>query len=99
MEVLAPLLPDTAEGRMLKDWDRPNGGDSKGAVLLESVYLALVKAVFGLDVLDEVVFETNMFAFVHGNFDRILLAEDSVWFDGQNREAIYNRAIEKGLKA
>ena len=103
MEVLAPLLPDTEAGRVLKDWDRRYDGNSKGAVLFESVYLELVKEVFGrrgfgLDVLEEVVFETNMFAFLHGNFDRILLAEDSVWFDGENREEIYNRAIAKGLK-
>jgi penicillin amidase len=102
MKIIRPLLPETANGRLLKEWDLVYGAHSREADLFERVYLELLKVVFGemgfgVDVMLNVIFECPMFAMLHGNFDRILLSERSVWFGDLSREEIYARAIERGL--
>lgn len=103
MEIIEPLLPPTENGEILKNWDRRYDASSAGATLFESVYLELLKLVFGengmgVDVIEHVVAETPMFAMLHGNFDRILLKVESAWFGDNSREEIYQTAIERGLR-
>jgi penicillin amidase len=103
MEIIRPLLPATRNGELLKNWDLQYGADSMGAVLFERVYNELITLVFGegvmgVDVLEHVIHETPLFAFLHGNFDRILLQEESNWFGGASRKQIFTKAIERGLK-
>jgi penicillin amidase len=103
MEIIEPLLPATENGETLKNWNRRYDASSTGATLFESVYLELLKLVFGengmgIDVIEDVVAETPMFAMLHGNFDRILLKAESAWFGNKSREEIYQTAIEKGLQ-
>ncbi|RPI94350.1 MAG: penicillin acylase family protein [Spirochaetales bacterium] len=47
MKVLRPLLPDTDNGRILREWECTYSADSRGATLFESVYRALLRTVFG----------------------------------------------------
>jgi len=47
MTIIRPLLPDTDNGRILKNWDLKYESESKGATLFESVYHALINIVFG----------------------------------------------------
>lgn len=103
MQIIRPLLPDTPNGRLLAEWDLCCGSDSKGAGLFERVYLELLKIVFGemgfgVEVMLDVIFEGSMFAMLHGNFDRVLLEEQSVWFGDLPREEIYARAVARGLE-
>ncbi|MGD8761985.1 MAG: penicillin acylase family protein [Desulfobacteraceae bacterium] len=103
MEIIEPLLPPTENGKILKNWDRRYDASSIGATLFESVYLELLKLVFGenamgVEVIENVVAETPMFAMLHGNFDRILLTAESAWFGDKTREKIYQMAIEKSLR-
>jgi penicillin amidase len=103
MRIVRPLLPDTADGRLLAEWDLRYDADSRGAELFERVYLELLKIVFGekglgLEVMLDVIFEGPMLAMLHGNFDRVLLSEQSAWFDDSSREEIYARAIERALQ-
>ena len=102
MKIMRPLLPDTPNGRLLGGWDLCCGADSQGAELFERVYVELLKIVFGemgfgVDVMQNVIFEGSMFAMLHGNFDRILLSGQSVWFGDLTRDEIYARAIDRGL--
>lgn len=103
MRHFKPLLPDTPKGRLLAEWNGLYEPDSQGAYLFEQVYRALLELVFGeqglgaqvcLNLLDQ----TGIFADFYANFDRILLAEESLWFHGQPREALYTQALEQGLK-
>ena len=103
MQIIEPLLPSTENGTILKNWDRCYDASSVGATLFENVYLELLKLVFGengmgVEVIEYVVAETPMFAMLHGNFDRILLKAESVWFGDKSRQEIYQTAIEKGLR-
>jgi penicillin amidase len=102
MEIIRPLLPDTENGNILKEWDHKYDADSKGAMLFESIYLSLIYTVFGenglgKDVVDFIFKETPLFNDYYANLDRILMQESSVWFSGQTRESIYRKAIDKGL--
>jgi penicillin amidase len=103
MAIIRPLLPDTPNGRTLRDWDLCYQADSLGATLFENVYEALVKLVFGemglgMEVIAYTLTETPLFAMLHGNFDNILLSETSVWFVDKPREELFKEAIRRGLE-
>ncbi|GBD92585.1 acyl-homoserine lactone acylase QuiP precursor [bacterium BMS3Abin05] len=102
MPIIRPLLPDSPAGELLKKWDFRYGEDSKAAFLFEKIYRELLGSVFGQNEWGEDVFnymdrETGIFIDFYGNFDRVLLRESAVWFNGSPREQIYRKAIEKAL--
>ncbi len=102
MARLRPLLPDTPNGKILRDWDCCYTADSLGATLFENVYRALLKLVFGemgvgAQIMTYAMEETTIFAMLHGNFDAILLKEESAWFNGRSQEEIFRQAIDRGL--
>ncbi|MBU2510177.1 penicillin acylase family protein [bacterium] len=102
MKILEPLLPDTPNAEILKQWDRKYDRDSKGANLFEEFYKELYLEVFGINGLGEatVTFlanETGAFIDFYDNFDRILLSEKSIWFGNRSRNEIYGKAVEKAL--
>lgn len=102
MEIIRPLLPDTPNGRILKEWDLCYEKDSTGAMLFESIYLALIRVVFGdnalgRDVVDFILKETSLFNDYYANLDAILLKEESAWFEGKKRDDLFNQAICEGL--
>ena len=103
MEIMDPLLPATANGDLLKHWDRIYDSASLGATLFERVYMELLKLVFGengmgVEAIEHMITNTSMFAMLHGNFDRVLLKEESAWFGDRTREQIYQTAIKRGLQ-
>ncbi len=102
MNILRPLLPDSANGKILKEWDMRYASDSIGPALFESVYRSLVRIVFGdcgigRDVIDYLWGETVVFTEYSGNLDAILLGENSSWFGDRKREDLYREAIAQGL--
>ena len=102
MRVLAPLLPDTENGRTLKTWDLHYHADSIGAMLFESVYRAMLDVVFGdhglgREVIAHLFSETSLFNDYYAHFDRILETSASVWFDGTARNTLLRKAIDEGL--
>lgn len=103
MKIIAPLLPDTDNGRVLKAWDLRYHAESKGAMLFESVYRAIIDQVFGdhgfgRDVVGHIFSETSLFNDYYANLDRILEKQSSAWFDGQRRETLFKQGIEAGLR-
>ena len=104
MKIIKPLLPNTVKASILKNWDFYYQEDSRGAFLFEEIYTALMKTVFGdnglgRDTVDYMFKETNILYDYYGNFDNILLKDDSAWFNGSRREEIFKKAIDEGLKA
>lgn len=102
MKVLKTLLPDTAQGKILRDWDCRYTPESQGAYLFEQFYQELLAEVFGRQGLGHTVFqyllrETGLLTAFYDNFDRILLAEQSNWFQDEKRETIYVRALTRAL--
>ncbi len=102
MKILKPLLPDTPQAGILKNWDLKYDKDSKGAYLFEEFYKELYQQVFGIKGLGEEVVkflacETGAFIDFYDNFDRILLAEKSIWFGDRSREEIYETSLAKIL--
>ncbi|MGD9310401.1 MAG: penicillin acylase family protein [Desulfosarcina sp.] len=102
MTAIGPLLPDTENGRILKTWDLRYDADSKGAMLFESVYHAMIRVVFGdhgmgRAVIDHIFSETALFNDYYVNFDHILQKRRSAWFDGRTRERLFRQAIREGL--
>jgi len=97
-----PLLPDHPNAEILQNWNLSYFSDSKSATLFESLYLNCVKIVFGAngvgaDAMEHLLTRTSLFTDFYGNFDDILMDEQSPWFDGLNREAIFQEAIAAGL--
>jgi len=102
MKHLRPLLPDTENGRALRDWDCAYTADSTGAMLFESVYHALLRVVFGdggmgREVVEHLMAETSLFNDYYANFDRILLGKRSAWFNDRPKDELFRRAIDEGL--
>jgi penicillin amidase len=101
MTILRPLLPDTRQGQILRDWDCCYDLESKGAFLFETVYEKLLLTVFGKSGLGEATRflweETGVFVDFYSNFDRVLLAEGSLWFDGRSRDDVYRSVLEEAL--
>jgi penicillin amidase len=109
MVIILPLLAEFAARhgdavRLLTEWDLIYASESKAAFVFEQVYQALTFEVFGDSagafggrVLERVLAETCVFYDFYGNFDRVLLAEKSVWFGPRTRSEIYRNALAKGL--
>lgn len=102
MEILAPLLPDSAEDGILKNWNCQYDAESRGATIFDRFYRELYREVFGesgfgVDAVNHLQNETGIFNDFYLNFDRILLSEDSLWFGDRKREEIYRKAAEKAL--
>ena len=103
MKILKPLLPDTPQGKILKEWDLQYSADSEGAYLFEKFYAELYREVFGKggigeQVVDYLKGETGIFIDFYENFDRVLLSKNSTWFGGRSREEIFRAAAERALK-
>ena len=103
MAVLRPLLPDTEDGRLLRDWDLRYDLSSRGATLFERFYRQLLLAVFGdgglgRDVVRHLASGTGVFVDFYDNFDRVLLDEDAPWYalreDGRDRAALFYAAFD-----
>ena len=102
MEILAPLLPDTPNGDMLKQWDFEYTADSKGAYLFDRFYKELFREVFGINGFGEAAVghlqeHTGIFNDFYINFDRVLLSENTSWFGDRTRAEIYGEAAQKAL--
>ncbi|MFO7558435.1 MAG: penicillin acylase family protein [Desulfobacterales bacterium] len=102
MKILSPLLPKTAQGKILEEWDLKYDSDSKGAYLFHKFYRELCRKVFGENgfgsqAVQYIDTHTGVFNDFYLNFDRILLSKKSSWFRGQTREEIYSEAAEKAL--
>jgi penicillin amidase len=102
MKIIRPLLPDSSNGKLLKEWDLSYEVDSKGAYLFEMLYRSLYHEVFGAALGGSLVNflqnESGVFIDFYANFDQILLSEESAWFLGQNRDDIYKKVIDTVLK-
>jgi penicillin amidase len=104
MEIMRPLLPDTEAGKILAEWDLRYTTDSRGAYLFETFYRELRRLVFGGRGLGETIVdflsgETGIFADFFINFDQVLLSSRSVWFEAEERDHLYRRALEATLAA
>lgn len=109
MPVIRPLLAEFAGQhgeavRLLMEWDLTYASESKAAFLFEHIYQALMAEVFGEaagafggKVLEHILAETCLFYDFYGNFDRVLVAEKSVWFGSRSRTEIYRAALAKAL--
>ncbi len=102
LAVLRPLLPDTEQGRLLRGWDCGYGPASKGAYLFERFYQELLLAVFGgnglgSEVAGHLARESGTFVDFYDNFDRVLLSEDSPWFDGLPRDEVFRSVAARAL--
>ncbi|MDQ7049182.1 MAG: penicillin acylase family protein [Enterobacterales bacterium] len=103
MPIIKPLLDNSLNSQILKDWDFCYNKDSKGAYLFETIYRELYLQVFGGHALGEKVVqflqqESGTFIDFYAQFDTVLLAENSIWFNGKTRQQLYQQVIEKALQ-
>jgi penicillin amidase len=104
MNIIKPLLPDTKQGDILRDWDLKYDIHSKGAYLFERALKCIYHDVFAVNGLGSGVFkflsqESGVFIDFYGNFDAVLLRQESLWFDNAKRDDIYKVAVERALQA
>jgi len=103
MKILGPLLPDTRQGRTLKNWNFEYSADSEGAFLFDRFYKELYLEVFGkhgfgTEAVEHIDKHTGIFNDFYINFDRILLSVNSLWFGNRTREDLYLQAAKNALK-
>ena len=104
MKILAPLLPDTPQAKILKEWNFEYSADSEGAYLFDRFYKELYREVFGkhgfgVEAVEHLDRHTGVFNGFYFNFDRIMLSENSAWFGGRKKETLYLMAVERALKS
>ncbi|MHB8953090.1 MAG: penicillin acylase family protein [Pirellulaceae bacterium] len=102
MKILKPLLPSSAQGEILRNWDYRYDAESQGAYLFEQFYRRLCREVFGKgglgeDVVGHLAEETGVFVDFYVNFDRVLLSQESTWFGGQSRDEVFRKAATESL--
>jgi len=101
LEVLLPLLDESDNEKILREWDCSYTVDSLGATIFERWHRGLVEEVFagvlGAEVIDHLFTETGILADFEGNFDGVLLREDSAWFGGRSRAEIYAQVARKTI--
>jgi penicillin amidase len=100
-KIIAPLIPDSHAGRILKAWDFMYDRTSVGATLFEEFYNDLLEEVFGgsmfgRDVWKEVIKETGIVVDFYHLFDKILLGNDHQrWF--VDKTEVFQKVLEKTL--
>jgi penicillin amidase len=103
MEMLRPMIPRTARGEMLLNWDLRYDVESAGASLFEEFYRRVMRAVFGTGlfgapVWDEMLATTNLFHAYFHRFDDILLGAESFrssrWFPDRGRDELFRSVLE-----
>lgn len=103
LKILRPLLPDTENGKLLKNWDCRYDLKSLGARVFEKFYNSLVEEIFAINLGEKVsnyiTSETAILTDFYACFDRVLLSETSVWFEGRKRDDIYRKAMERALQS
>lgn len=101
LEVLRPLLGDSDNEAILRDWDCSYTVESLGATLFERWHRGLVEEVFGgvlgAAVVDYLFAETGILADFEGNFDGVLLRAESAWFGGRSRAEVYAQVARRTL--
>lgn len=103
MKLLSPLVSDTANGRILKEWEFTYNSDSTGASIFENVYRAMLLRVFGdhgfgRETVNYLLDETGLFNDYFGNFDNIIFNRKSAWFRTGTREDVLRMAVDEGLR-
>jgi penicillin amidase len=103
MKILEPLLPDTPQGKLLKEWDFYYDAQSQGAFLFEAFYKTLYNEVFGENGIGEKVVThllegDSIYIDFYQNLDKVLLSETSTWFAGESRDDIFKRVAEESLQ-
>lgn len=102
MPLIAPLLGNSSLENLLKSWDLTYQADSKAATLFETIYRNIIKIVFGKYGIGEAVMEhlfneTGIFTDFYGNFDDVLMNENSPWFSENSRDMLIKEAVELSL--
>ncbi len=102
MEILTPLIPDSENGIILKEWDCRYNEESKGAMLFEEVYISILRVFFGdngigRDTVNYLLKETSIFNDYYGNFDNIIFRKKSAWYKNNSRDKLLTMAINEGL--
>lgn len=102
MDIISPLIPDSENGILLKEWDCRYGEDSKGAMLFEEIYISILRVFFGdrgigRKTVDYLLKETGFFNDYYGNFDNIIFKKKSAWFGISEKEELLVKAINEGL--
>lgn len=104
MPLIVPHLPESEQGRRLKQWDCVYRPDSELPTLFENIYSSLLRELFGTQAWGEQVVvyiekETTLFNNYYGLFDAVLLNSRSPWFGkGQNsQKAVFAAAVKRGM--
>ncbi len=97
-----PYLETMKNGRYLLEWDFRYDADSIGAVYFERYYRNLLESVFGRKRMGKAAFdylwnESNIFVFLFGAFDRVLLEEENPWFTKEEKAECIVSSLEEAL--
>lgn len=103
MARLGPLLPDTAAGQILREWDFRYARESRGATLFERFYVELTRLIIGHyflgpDTVAHLSSTTALFASYFKNLDAVLLAPPPSLCGGRSAASLYLDAFAKASK-
>ncbi len=99
-----PYLEGMENGNYLTEWDFCYDAGSVGAVYFERYYRRLMELVFctkqmGSDVFEYLWKETDVFNFLFGFFDQVLLQNETPWFTADEKADYIKTALKDSLAA
>lgn len=92
-------IPDSAGGRILREWDRRYDADSRGAVVFERFYRSLIRGTFGANAwgdapVDFMLDRTGILPAYFHYLDEVLLSDGGLWFSRKHLEKAAAEALE-----
>jgi len=113
LPVFAVALPDTPAGQALRTWDCCYGVESRGAVLFEAAYRAVLAAVFGAGIgvgvhrgaagpfgvrgWERLTRSTGVVTAFIEPLDDVLVSRDPLWWGGAGRDAVLTPVVRGAL--
>lgn len=103
MPLIRHLLPESGNGKLLREWDLVYTSDCVAASVFENVYFELVKTVFGdygvgREVIEYILDNSELYYMYYGQFDHVLHRDESLWFGGKARDEVFGEAVARGLE-
>ncbi len=108
LEIISPFIPDTPNGRMLKQWECRFDKDDQAPYLyskfIEIAYEMLFSPAIGEQAWSYLYEQTALVADYYANFDRIILEpqeRDKVWYHSYKGETLLEKRddfLQKALK-
>lgn len=101
MKAILPYIPDTKNGKLLKEWNYRCTNESKGAYIFYNIYNELIERILGdtelgIDII-RIIKNSVLYIYMFDKLDSIIINENSAWVKNIDRKNIIEQAVSIAL--